>query len=318
MFADFFFLYTQHMYQETGTLMLTILVNVHGSVIPISTTNKSIFAKFENLRIFSESGDFCAIEMSKAREQAAFMRSIETFRRDFPTGSALPVLESYAESHQLRGHNRRIHHDITYDKIFIADPPSVWGSLFTSSTNGIFLVSVHKKEHAKSDRWVLQQEIPVVNLLNLSELHMFAKLMDPSSDHVRKLRELSMPLESYTERRDAIMKLELAHQSSLLQQLDANFKEEIADWKLTIQADRIIAIKMSFLLEVLQDTTVSTDVKYNLLDYSCSELSEISKGIREPLTLKSKFFGGTSKMKKMKKLNKMKKIKKTRKNNKSK
>jgi len=320
------------LHDTSESYMLTLVSVLHGVIIPLDAKNIPLF---ENLRIFSESGDFCEIEMSKARDAQALRKSSEMFRRDFPRGSALPVLEQYADSHQLKPSKRRIHHDITYDKIFSMNRPSIFMSLIDKvfGESGIFLVSVHKKvsihkkdsihkkmmnsisrksnsrksnsrksnsrksnsrksnsiNSEKDFSWVFQQEFPVLNLLNLDDLTVFENILannnasaSANESIVNQLRRLYEPLEPYTTRKETILKYNTDEEEKthLLQQLDKHFKQEISDWNLTIHGNIITSIKMSFLFKVLQQMflkdekwmTNEKNIKFNLLDYTCSDV----------------------------------------------
>jgi len=283
--------------------LLTIIAIAHGVIIPLETSD-------EKLRIFSESGDFCEIEMSKARENAAMKKSTETFRTDFPTESSLPVLQSYIDSHM---HNRetsrrRIHHNITYDKIFTLEAPSILDGWFGHEA-GIFLISVHRKE---ADTWKFIPNIPVINLMKLDQLRRIDSSDTDTDTIIERFVSNSAILESYADRKRVIDERTDQH-DQLVKQLNANFKQELFDWKLHVQGNRVLAIKMSFLFGCLR-SIFGASTYINLLDYSCSDVSsEMSIPVPSFSPSDIKEFGGKSSKKTNRKMNRKSKRKTNRK-----
>ena len=221
---------------ENGDIIITILVNMHGSVIHFFDEENPPPTIFTKTRIMSYPGDFRPITNSWT-PNIVYGQSMIDFNNRWKLPTTMDIIEKHRLNvmHHVPDSLCEIHERPMYDKIWAYNQGTILSRCFgwiLMETLGVFLISIHQYEDGelRNIPFAYNPDKPKMNLLdkiNMKQLGMILGIPKNQIDNALK----KMP-------------------------------------------DVIQTYKMSEFLEIIDNITKGLGIKINILDYSCSGLSK--------------------------------------------
>lgn len=246
-------------------LIITIAIQTHGKVITYELDNTTANI-FDNVTMLCKAGGFVDYFSSAAEDFALVGSLSKYFRKDIET-TTYDII-SQAKKGILIG-------NITFDKTLAIyeGEPSMFNR-FDPMTyiHGIYLLSIHKGTK------MIYPENPndkTINFMNVDDL---ARLSQLFNTKVPNIAELSTPFPSqqiYIDEEDMIKNNQDIPENEKeikIDQIRRQFYNNISKWKLTLDNNKIITMKLSALVELIKKI-IGQPCFINLLDYSCNSAS---------------------------------------------
>jgi hypothetical protein len=281
-----------------GSKIITLAIQMHGSVINLDLSPETTQI-FENVRLFSKTGDFDDAVTSDLAERHILYKLNEMFQKDLTVPTVeiineyveyskpkyINLLSHYNELNETRSQNvcRRFE-NIPYDKALSAADSDEDTGFFECILNrllpkfqGFFVVSIHEKTGENSFTLLYPKKTDKQNL-NLLLVNDFNKFANIFTSELPDLSEYSNILPSYREFIDVDKKIENDHtltpeqKEIRIEQLKQQFFRLLGGWNLTMNGNKIEMIKLSVMIDFIKHI-VGPFCKINLLDYSCNNVS---------------------------------------------
>jgi len=255
-------------------LILTIVIQMHGKVMNFDLTPREANI-FENVRLFCKVGDFIDYETTPLNE--LLLKSVleEYFTKDLDK-STYSILKE-AKSGVLVD-------NITYDKSLSTTigEATFWHRIDPMTyIQGIYLLSIHE------GRKLIYPEIDkpkkAINLLKLSDLHSLAETFHTTVPNIRDLSTEIPNQRIYIEEENIVKKdksLSEQDKKKRIKQIKGQFYNNLYNWQLTLNGDKIESIKLSTLVELVK-LLIGKPCFINLLDYSCNSATTYIPEIQE-------------------------------------
>lgn len=310
---------------DNNSIIITLAILTHGKVVSLNIESDI----FDNVRLFSKSGDFEDVATTHLAERVVLNKVYELFRTDLNEPS-INIMKNYVEYSQPKyksflkfmGNDNvnvenvcRLFSNITIDKIFskiVTRPPGLLSTLLCfvdyiiPEFQGVFLVSAHRKINNNTYELIYPRDniSKNIDLLDLNNLREFALFFGKELPNLRIYSSQLPSVYLYEEREIAIKNDKTKSEEEkniLIEELHSEIFGIINEWKLTINRGKIDSIKMSMLVSIIKQI-VGTNCNINLLDYSCNSITkyipkEQKENMRyfEPMDIESGeniFFGG--------------------------
>jgi len=241
--------------------VLTILIQMHGKVMNFDLTTRESNI-FKNVRLLCKAGDFIDYETTRADEFSLVTGLQEYFTHDLAE-STYEILKK-ARSGVLVD-------NITYDKSLsvIVGEPTLFDRLDpVTYIQGIYLLSIHK------DRKLIypDKDKKVINLLKLSDLQSLANMFDTRVPDIENLSTIIPSQRIYIEEENTIKNdnnISEEDKEERIKQIRQQFYNNLYNWQLTLEGNKIVSIKLSTLVELVK-TIIEKPCFINILDYSCN------------------------------------------------
>lgn len=241
--------------------VLTILIQMHGKVMNFDLTTRESNI-FKNVRLLCKAGDFIDYETTRADEFSLVTGLQEYFTHDLAE-STYDILKK-ARSGVLVD-------NITYDKSLsvIVGEPTLFDRLDpVTYIQGIYLLSIHK------DRKLIypDKDKKVINLLKLSDLQSLANMFDTRVPDIENLSTIIPSQRIYIEEENTIKNdnnISEEDKEERIKQIRQQFYNNLYNWQLTLEGNKIVSIKLSTLVELVK-TIIEKPCFINILDYSCN------------------------------------------------
>jgi hypothetical protein len=239
-----------------NSIVVTIAIQTHG-VISDTNLSPEVMKIFDNVRLFSKAGipqDVVSTRMIDANTLPPLNKRLQ---RNLGYGeSTLDIIETYSRDlkvkylnyldfenipdYEIQGEKTcMIYPHITIDKVFSLKPTSFSDRFLDCvglGQNGIFLVSVHEYDSESGElKFIYPNKNNNLLLNNIKEFTKFANFFDSFSED--------------------LYSTDLPH-------------------TLKLNKNKIQTIRMSKLVEIVKKIFHSNECFINLMDYSCSSISE--------------------------------------------
>lgn len=242
-------------------LILTILIQMHGKVINFDLNSDEAYI-FDNVRLLCKAGSLTDYKTTAANEFMLVSNLQKSFTSDLAE-STYNMLKQ--EQSGLLVNN------ITYDKILsiMIGEPTIWDRLDPITyIQGIYLLSIHK-----GGRLIYpEQNKNVVNLLKLSDLYRLADIFNTTVPNLKDLSTI-FPMQSIFINEENLVKednrLSEYEKEQRINQIRQQFYNNLKNWQLTLDGNKIVSIKLSSLIELIK-RLIGKPCFINLLDYSCN------------------------------------------------
>jgi hypothetical protein len=287
---------------DNNSYVITLAIQTHGKVIDLNLSPE-ISHIFNNVRLFSKSGDFVDAFSSRFQDQNILLKVNKLFQQDLdaPTLGLMneyveyshPIYKRFLEKASTDTNNDnvcRLFDNVTFDKSFSTSTASD-GSRFmclvdrllntiSPEFNGVFVVSVHQKLAENDFKLIYPSPEHMgtnLNLLKVNDFNTFARMFN-NDQVVGRLIESSyeLPISQYKQQYYTVMKnysLTYQEKLQLLEPIHAAFYEQLKRWAITMKRpDEIESIRMSTLVEAVKQI-MNGKCNINLLDYSCNSPS---------------------------------------------
>jgi hypothetical protein len=281
-----------------GSKILTLAIQMHGAVIDLDLSPEKNRI-FEDVRLFSKSGEFKDIATNEMSERNILHKINEMFQTDL-TQPTLRLLNEYVEYSQPRYRSMLYLYDeeknpeacrqfsnITFDKSLSvpdqntdADFINCFISKLFPRFQGFFVVSIHEKKSEHNYELLYPKLKTDTKNLNLLILEDFIKFADIFRSKLPDLRDYSTILpdprlfvdDDKTIENDTTLTREEIHRQ--IELLRDHFFRLLSEWKLTLTEDgnKIESIKLSVMIDLIKQI-VGPSCKINLFDYSCSPVT---------------------------------------------
>jgi hypothetical protein len=300
--------------------IITVAVMTLGVIINLNLT-PDIQSLFQNVRFFSKAGDYELSHSSQIHDIMVLPNLYNYFRKNLNTNTLQTIYEyidkvklpyqqllNQLDNQQNNNENNteknknvcRVFENITIDKIFTEKKRKWFGDDIFSELSGIFLVSIHKKNHENLYELIWpsnlnQQKNININLLDMYNIKRLYELFY-SSDiqninvNIDNLYNISQNFDydDYIKRINYIQNSKKYSEQEKQQLIDkefSNFFNYAQDFKIDIENNYIYAIKMSTFVHILKNI-FGNNCSINLLDFSCNH---ISKTVPEEQIIFSKY-----------------------------
>ena len=302
-----------------GSKIITVAIQMHGRVINLNLSHDTNTI-FEDLRLFSITGDFEDVVSTPIQEFTILNKINELFQKDLskPTLDLLSQYVIYSKQkyknvlgyfNKLNAKNAknicRQFNSITYDKLLSDGDETDYDTIFgrigcfinrllpvsISNKQGIYIISVHEKKDENNYELVypkLETDKQNLNLLLLNDFRRFAEIFETQ---IPDLRDVSTNLPSAKLFIDSDKTIEndetltLEEKQIRLQALKDHFFRLLSEWKLTLRDNKITTIKLSVIISLIKDI-VGPSCKINLFDFSCNSISTF---VPKPQLLNTQF-----------------------------
>jgi hypothetical protein len=282
---------------DIGSKIVTLAIQMHGNVINLDLSPETTQI-FENVRLFSKTGDFDVSVSNNLAEQHILYKVNEMFQKDL-TVPTVELINEYAEygkqkykgflSHfndltETRSQNVcRAFENITYDKRLSTDS-SVDQGFFECIADrlmplfqGFFVVSIHEKigENSFSLLYPKKTDKQNLNLLLVDDFNKFAHLFGSELPDLREYSNILLYHKDFIDVEKKIKNddtLTPEQKEIRIEQLKQQFFRLLGGWNLTMKGNKIDSIKLSVMINFIKNI-VGPSCKINLLDYSCNVIS---------------------------------------------
>ena len=242
-------------------LILTILIQMHGKVMNFDLNLRESHI-FDNVRLLCKAGDFVDYHTTPADEYGLVSGLQDYFTHDLHK-STYNILK--------KANSGVLVDNITYDKslsIMIGEPTLLDRIDPISYIQGIYLLSIHR------GRTLIfpGNDNRVINLLKIDDLEYLAKLFDTKVPNIRDLSTVIPSQIIYIEEENAVKNdnnLTKEIKDERIKQIRRQFYNNLYNWQLTLQGNKIVSIKLSTLVDLVK-TITGRSTFINLLDYSCN------------------------------------------------
>jgi len=160
--------------------------------------------------------------------------------------------------------------NITYDKslsTMVAEPSFFERINPVNYYQGIYLLSIHKDQ-----KLIYPPNEKEINLLDISDLNNLATFFHTQVPNVNEL-STEIPSQSvYINEENTIKEdnsLTEEQKTIMINQIKQQFYNNLYNWQLTVEGNKITSIKLSTLVELVK-TIIGRECFINLLDYSCT------------------------------------------------
>jgi len=242
-------------------LVLTIVIQMHGKVINFDLTPRETNI-FNNVRLFCKVGDFIDYETTPINELILISALKNYFTNDLP-GTTYDILK--------KAQYGVLVNNITYDKALSISEPTILDTINPMTyIEGVYLLSIHeggKLVYPKKD-----DKNTVINLLKLTDLHSLAKIFHTEVPNITDLSTVIPSQNIYIEQENAINHdntLTKKEKEEMVKQIRNQFYNNLYNWQLTLERNKIISIKLTTLVELVK-IIIGKPCFINLLDYSCN------------------------------------------------
>jgi hypothetical protein len=281
-----------------GSKIITLAIQTHGTVIDLdlSTEKNRIF---EDVRLFSKSGDFEDVASNEMAERNILYKVNEMFQKNL-TQPTLRLLNEYVEYSQPRYRRFldlydetkskktvacRQFSNITFDKsLSVADEDTDFLSCFINRFlprfQGVFVVSIHEKKDENNYELlypILKTDTKNLNLLILEDFIKFADIFRSELPDLRSYSSILPDPHLYLDNtkqieNDSTLTIDEKHRQ--IEALRNEFYILLGKWKLTLieNGNKIESIKLSVMIDLIKQI-VGPSCKINLFDYSCSSVT---------------------------------------------
>lgn len=243
-------------------LILTILIQMHGKVITFDLNTRTSHI-FDNVRLLCKAGDFVDYNSSGAEETTLVNALREQYFTKDLAISTYDILKQ-AKSGVLVD-------NITYDKtlsIMIGEPTLIDYLNPITYYQGIYLLSIHYKKKLKYPG----KDKKIINLLKVSDLESLATSFHTRVPNLQDLSTLIPSQKIYINEENSVKNNNLLSDEEkdvAISQIRRQFWNQLNNWQLTLEGDKIVSIKLSVLVELIK-TIIGGPCFINILDYSCN------------------------------------------------
>lgn len=244
-----------------NSIVVTIAIQTHG-VISDTNLSPDVMKIFDNVRLFSKAGIAQDVASTRMIDANTLLPLNKRLQRNLGYGeSTLDIIETYSRDlkvkylnyldfenipeYEIRGEKTCvIYPHITIDKVFSLKPTNFSDRFLDCvglGQNGIFLVSVHEYDPESGELKFIypsKNDNPLLN--NIKEFTNFVKFFHSFSKDFFKIDSTDLP----------------------------------HTLKLNKNKKKIQTIRMSKLVEIVKQIFHSRKCFINLMDYSCSNISE--------------------------------------------
>lgn len=253
------------MENKDDMLIITIAIQAHGKVITYKLDSGTANI-FENVRLLCKAGGFNDYFSSTAEELMLVGSLSNYFRKDIET-------TTYDIINQTK--TGKVIGNITFDKTL---------SIYTNEQNmfdrfnpmtyiqGIYLLSIHK---GRRMIYPSNMRDKTINFMNVNDLNRLSSVFNTM---VPNIADMSTPFPSqkiYIDEENMVKNnkdIPENEKKERIDQIRRQYYNNISQWKLTLDNNKITTIKLSVLVELIK-IIIGKPCFINLLDYSCNSAS---------------------------------------------
>ena len=249
---------------DSDKLIVTILIQTHGTVIKTDLTNAETDL-FKNVRLSCGAGDFVNYTTNTIKDMNVNKKLKKTFTRDIDESESTYKLIENLD-------NNMFVPNITFDKSFAIDEPDGFFSFLDPKTyltpDGVYLLSIHrgKKLIYPTDKNAMISLLHIENLRKLATMY--------GKNLPENIISKPLPVNEYITRENKVNNdnsLKQPEKEEKIKKIQNEFYDILKEWKLTINDSNtlITSIKLSYFISLIK-SIISPECIINLLDYSCS------------------------------------------------
>jgi len=246
-------------------LIITIAIQTHGKVITYELDDRTANI-FDNVLLLCKAGGFVDFYSSTTEEFMLVGNLSKYFHKDIET-TTYDII-SQAKKGIVIG-------NITFDKTLsiYEDEPSMFNR-FDPMTyiQGIYLLSIHK---GKKMIYPKNPNDKIINFMNVNDLSRLSELFNTRAPNIADLstpfpsQKIYIDEENMVKNNNAIPEKE---KESRIEEIRRQFYNNISNWQLTLDNNKITTIKLSVLVELIKKI-IGQPCFITLLDYSCNSAS---------------------------------------------